>query len=340
MATNSQSNLDDVSADVVEEFVREMLRIRIFDDKTLEQFEEGDVPGFLHLCHGHEGSHAGMGVAMQDDDWLAVGGSRLHGQYIVKGVALKRIMAEIYGKETGPNKGKGGSMHLADIDRRLYGHAATIGSGQNPAAGMAMAEQMKDSDDVVVSTIGDGGTSRGSFHTALVLAATWDLPIVFIIENNRFALSYDTQENYPIDQLSDYGKPLNIPSLSIDGRDPVSVYENVSEALDRARRGDGPTLIESRVRRIRGHFEGDKEAYRTEEEMDEANKEWDPIPLFKERVLEAGIMDESEYDAIRSKIEEEVEEAITFAQESDYPDSEVAYEDIYRRPLYGGENDA
>lgn len=338
MATNSHSSLDDVSPDVVETFVREMLRIRVFDDRALEQFEEGEVPGFLHLCHGHEATHAGMGTAMRSDDWLAVGGSRLHGQYIVKDIPLKRIMAEIYGKETGPNKGKGGSMHLADLDRRLYGHAATIGSGQNPAAGMALAEQMKGSDDAVVSTIGDGGTSRGSFHTALLFAATWDLPIVFIIENNRFALSYDTAENYPIDQLSDYGEPLNIPSVSIDGRDPVAVYETVSEALDRARSGDGPTLIESRVRRVRGHFEGDKEEYRTDEEMKETAEEWDPVPIFKQRVIESGIMDEAEYDAIHDEVEEEVTEAVTFAQESGFPAPEVAYEDIYRRPLYKGES--
>lgn len=335
MASERKTNIQDQSPEIVRTLLREMLRIRVFDDVALDQFKEGDIPGFLHLCHGHEGTHAGMGTAMDDDDWLAVGGSRLHGQYIVKGVPMPKIMAEIYGKSTGPNKGKGGSMHLADIDKRLYGHAATIGSGQNPAVGMGLAEQMKETDSAVVTTIGDGGTSRGSFHTALVFASVWDLPIVFVIENNKFAISYDTEEHYKIDQLSDYGKPLKIPSVSIDGRDPVEVYETVTEALERARTGGGPTVIESRVRRIRGHFEGDKETYRTAEEKEESSKEWDPVALFKDRLLETEIMSEDEYDEIYAEIESDVQEAVEFAKESPKPDPEVAYEDIYVRPFYG-----
>ncbi|MFC7157673.1 thiamine pyrophosphate-dependent dehydrogenase E1 component subunit alpha [Halomarina halobia] len=335
MASERETTIHEHSPETVEHLLRDMLRIRIFDDVALQQFKEGDIPGFLHLCHGHEGSHAGMGAALRDDDWLAVGGSRLHGQYIVKGVPMTEIMAEIYGKATGPNKGKGGSMHLADIDRRLYGHAATIGSGQNPAVGMALGEQMNETGNAVVTTIGDGGTSRGSFHTALVFASVWDLPIVFVIENNGFAISYDTQRNYKIERLSDYGKPLKIPSTSIDGRDPLEVYETVSEALDRARDGGGPTVIEIRVRRIRGHFEGDKEVYRTAEEKQESSEKWDPIVRFRKELLRSEFMSEDEYDAIREEIEAEVRDAVEFAEESPPPNPDVAYEDIYVRPFYG-----
>lgn len=337
MTSESVSSLDDLPSGTAEELLREMLRIRIFEEAVLDVFQEGDIPGFLHLCHGHEGSHAGMGVAMAESDWLAVGGSRMHGQYIVKGVPMTEIMAELYGKATGPNKGKGGSMHLADIDRRLYGHAATIGSGQNPAVGMALAEKMKGTDDVVLSTIGDGGTNRGSFHTALVFASVWDLPIVFIIENNDLAISYSTQANQRIERLADYGDPLKIPSTTIDGRDPVEVYGTVSAAIERAREGDGPTLIESKVRRMRGHFEGDKETYRSESEKEEAVEEWDPVELYRERVLESGVLDEADVESLSDDIEADAEAAIEFARESPMPDAEVAYEDVYVRPLYGEE---
>ncbi|QLD84228.1 thiamine pyrophosphate-dependent dehydrogenase E1 component subunit alpha [Natronomonas halophila] len=334
MVSESNPDVDDLPRETADVLLDEMMRIRAFDDAALEQFREGDVPGFLHLCHGHEASHAGMGVAMAPDDWLAVGGSRLHGQYLVKGVPMPEAMAEIYGKETGPNRGKGGSMHLADYDRHLYGHAATIGSGQNPAAGIALAQQMRETGNVVVSTIGDGGTSRGSFHTALVFAATWDLPVVYVIENNEFAISYDA-ENLPIEQLSDYGEPLDMPTESVDGSDPVAVHEAVSAAVDRARSGGGPTVIESRVTRMRGHFEGDKQQYRTETDADAS--EADPLTSFRDRLIEAGHITAAEYDDRYAEFEAKAREAVEFAQESDFPDSEVAYDDIYEEPLYGQE---
>ncbi|WP_227134727.1 thiamine pyrophosphate-dependent dehydrogenase E1 component subunit alpha [Halorubellus salinus] len=341
MVSDTNPHFEDVDAETVDELLEQMVRIRRFEEGVLDEFSEGSVPGFVHLCHGHEASHAGMGVAMQPDDWLAVGGSRLHGQYIVKGVPFDEIMAELFGKATGPNGGKGGSMHLADVDRHLYGHAATIGSGQNPAAGLALAQQMRETGNVVLSTIGDGGTSRGSFHTALVFAAAWNLPVVYIIENNGFAISYSTQQQVGIDSLADYGKPLNIPSYSIDGSDPVAVYETISEAITRAREGGGPTLVESRVTRLRGHFEGDKQAYRTEEEARESNAERDPVTNFQERVIEAGHITAEAYDALVDEIDDEVGAAIQFAKDSPDPAPSTAYEDVLRLPLYGqGEGDA
>lgn len=335
MVSESTPDLDDVSSETLDVLLDEMIRIRAFDDTALAQFKEGDIPGFLHLCHGHEASHAGMGVAMAPEDWLAVGGSRLHGQYLIKGVPMREAMAEIYGKETGPNRGKGGSMHLADYDRHLYGHAATIGSGQNPAAGIALAQQMRETGNVVVSTIGDGGTSRGSFHTALVFAATWDLPVVYVIENNEFAISYDA-DNLPIEQLSEYGSPLDMPTASIDGSDPVAVHETVSAAVDRARSGGGPTVIESRVTRMRGHFEGDKQQYRDAPDA-EASEAEDPLASFRDRLIEAGHLTEAEYEDRYAEFEAKAREAVEFAQGSDFPDPEVAHEDVYERPLYGQE---
>lgn len=323
-----------VNDDTAKHLLQEMLRIKIFEEETKARYEKGEIPGFVHLDRGHEGSHAGMAAAMQDDDWLAVGGARLVGQYIVKGVPLDEIMAELYGRTGGSNKGHGGQMHVSKVDRKLYGHAATIGSGQNPAVGLALAEEMKGTDNVAVTTIGDGGTSRGSFHTALIFAAHWDLPVVFIIENNGWAISTPS-ESLPPDNLSDYGEPVNIPTESIDGSDVEAVYHTVSEAIKRARDGDGPTVIESRVARLNPHFEGDKETYRDDKELEQALKEKDPVKNYRERVLEAGVVSESELEDMIATIEGQVQDAVEYAKESPEPEPEAAYEHVYKTPLYG-----
>jgi pyruvate dehydrogenase E1 component alpha subunit len=325
-----------VSEGTARSLLREMLTIRRFEETCSDRSDAGEIPGFLHLCTGHEGSHAGMGVAMVDNDWLAVGGARLHGQYIAKGVPLPEIMAELYGKRDGSNRGKGGSMHVSDVDKHLYGHAATIGSGQNPAVGLALAQEMRDTGNAVVTTIGDGGTSRGSFHTALVFAAYWDLPVVFIIENNQYAISTPRKSLAP-EHLSDYGEPHQMPSTTIDGTDPEAVYETVSEALDRARNGRGPTLIESELYRLVGHFEADKEVYRDDEEKQRLRETHDPLKNYRDRLAAAGVVTEAEYEEMVASVEAEVEEAVSFAKDSEFPSPESAYDDVYRRPLYGQE---
>jgi pyruvate dehydrogenase E1 component alpha subunit len=313
-----------------------MLLMREFEDEIKERYGDGEIPGFVHLDYGHEGNHAGMGAALGDDDWLAVGGARLVGQYVAKGVPLTEIMAELYGKTGGSNKGVGGQMHVADVDRKLYGHAATIGSGQNPAVGMGLAEEMKGTDNVAVTTIGDGGTSRGSFHTALVFAAYWDLPVVFIIENNEWAISTPSNA-LPPDYLSDYGEAVNMHNESIDGSDVETVYKTVSDAIERARNGEGPSVIESRVTRLGPHFEGDKQTYRDEEELSQAEQSKDPVKNQRERLVENGIVTEDEIDDMVATIREEIQEAVEFARESPEPEPEAAYDNVYRLPLYGQE---
>ncbi|WP_254544829.1 thiamine pyrophosphate-dependent dehydrogenase E1 component subunit alpha [Halomarina pelagica] len=315
-------------------FLREMLRIREFEDEIKTRFQEGEIPGFVHLDYGHEGTHVGMSQAMRDDDWLAVGGARLVGQYVAKGVPLGEIMAELYGKSGGSNKGYGGQMHVSDVGRKLYGHAATIGSGQNPAVGLAFAEEMKGTDNVAVTTIGDGGTSRGSFHTALVFASYWDLPVVFVIENNQWAISTPSSALSP-DNLSDYGIPHKIPNESIDGSNVETVYETVSEAIERARNGEGPSVIESRVARLGPHFEGDKQTYRDETEFEEERELKDPLKNYRKQLLDDGVVTEQDIDEMIEAIRAEVQEAIEFARESPEPEPETAYENVYRTPLYG-----
>lgn len=327
----SEVTVDD---DTARHLLRQMLRIEIFEEETKTRYGEGEIPGFVHLDHGHEGSHVGTCAAMDDEDWLAVGGARLIGQYLAKGVPLGEVMAELYGRTGGSNRGHGGQMHVSDVDRKLYGHAATIGSGQNPAVGLALAEEMKGTDNVAVTTIGDGGTSRGSFHTALVFAAYWDLPVVFVIENNQWAISTPAESLSP-DALSDYGIPHKIQNESIDGSDVEKVYHTVSEAVERARNGEGPSVIENRVVRLGPHFEGDKETYRDEAELERAREEKDPVKNYRERLLEAGVIDEAELDGMVEEIEAEVTDAVEYARESPEPEPEDAYEHVYRMPLYG-----
>jgi TPP-dependent pyruvate/acetoin dehydrogenase alpha subunit len=326
-----------VDDDTSKALLKEMIRIREYEDELRERYGEGEIPGFVHLDYGHEGNHAGIGAAITDDDWLAVGGARLVGQYMAKGVPLTEITAELYGKTTGSNKGHGGQMHVADIDRKLYGHAATIGSGQNPAVGLGLAEEMQGTDNVAVTTIGDGGTSRGSFHTALVFAAYWDLPVVFVIENNQWAISTPA-DDLPPTNLSDYGEAVNIHNESIDGSDVEAVYESVSDAVERARNGEGPSVIEANVVRLGPHFEGDKETYREEEELERAREEKDPVKNQRERLLEAGVVTEDEIEDWKANIEEEIDEAIEFARDSPDPEPEAAYEHVYQLPLYGQED--
>ena len=314
--------------------LREMLRIEVFEAEVKERYGEGEIPGFVHLDHGHEGSHVGMTAAMREDDWLAVGGARLIGQYLAKGVPMHEVMAELYGRTGGTNGGHGGQMHVSDVNRKLYGHAATIGSGQNPAVGLALAETMRGTDNVAVTTIGDGGTSRGSFHTALVFAAYWDLPVVFVIENNRWAISTPA-DSLPPDDLSDYGIPHGVPNESIDGSDVEAVYRAVSEAVRRARDGGGPSVIESRVARLVPHFEGDKETYRDEAELRRAETEKDPVENYRERLFEAGVVDEAAVEGMVAEREAAVAEAVEFARESPEPEPERAYDHVYRTPLYG-----
>ena len=327
----------ELEASTSKQLLYDMLRIRLFEDEIQQRYADGEIPGFVHLDHGHEGNHAALGRAMRESDWLAVGGARLVGQYVAKGVPLEEILAELYGKSGGSNRGVGGQMHVAAVDRKLYGHAATIGSGQNPAVGMALAETMKGTDNVAVTTIGDGGTSRGSFHTALLFAAYWDLPVVFLIENNQWAISTPAGD-LPPDNLSDYGIPHKMHNESIDGSDVETVYRTVSAAIERARDGEGPSVIESRVARLGPHFEGDKQTYRDEDELERSKREKDPIRNQRERLLEAGVVTEDDIDAMTTEIEAEVTEAVEFARESPDPDPQSAYEGVYRTPLYGSES--
>lgn len=323
-----------VSETLSRTLLREMVRIRRFEDRVSELYSEGDVPGFMHVSNGHEASHAGIGAARDEEDWWALGGARIHGQVLAAGVGMDELLAEVYGKATGTNYGKGGHMHVSDVDRNLYGSAATIGQGVNPGAGLALSQDMLDTGQAVISTIGDGGTSRGTFHTALNLASVWDLPVVFVIENNRYALSFNTEERVKPRNLADHAEKYGIPGVTIDGTEVETVYETISEALARAKRGDGPTVVEHKLHRLEGHYVGDKERYRTED-IEEIREQYDPVRKYREKLVEMDRLTEAEYEELVSDVDEEVEHAVEFAQSSEFPEPSEAYEGLYKTPLYG-----
>ena len=316
------------------QLLREMVRLRAFDEAVAERFEAGEIPGNPHLCFGHEGSHAAIGAAIRDEDWWVVGGARQDTQFVARGLTTNEVMAEIYGKATGSNGGRGGPMHVSNVDENFYGHAATIGSPQNPAAGIALAQQMLDTGNVVVCTVGDGGTSRGSFHTALVLAATWDLPVVYVVENNQWAISV-SRDVLPTEQLSDYGKPVGLHTETVDGTDPLAAYDAIRDAVERARDGGGASVVECELYRMAPHSGRDDERYRDPAEKRRASTEGDPVSNLKRALLESGRLDQADVEAMVDEATAEVESAVEFARESDWPDPEDLYEHVFVEPLYG-----
>jgi TPP-dependent pyruvate/acetoin dehydrogenase alpha subunit len=238
------------------------------------------------------------------------------------------MMAELYGKKTGYNKGKGGSMHIADIEIGILGANAIVGAGIPIAGGAALSAQMRGTDQVIICFLGDGATNTGRFHEGVNLAAIWNLPVVYVIENNMYAEATPLSAVCKLVNLSDRAKAYGIPGKTVDGNDVLAVYKAVGEAVTRARKGEGPTLVECKTYRQRGHFEGDPQTYKTKEEVGEWMKK-DPIPRFRKQLTSMGVLTEDDADKISQKMKEEVEKAVKFAEESPSPAPEEALEDVY-----------
>jgi acetoin:2,6-dichlorophenolindophenol oxidoreductase subunit alpha len=304
-----------------------MLRIRRFEEKLVKEFAAGRIPGTVHLYIGEEAIATAACACLNADDYIT-GTHRGHGHVIAKGGRTDRMMAEIYGRKTGYCKGKGGSMHIADPDLGILGANGIVGGGICVASGAGIACQMKEKGQVVVCFLGDGSTNEGAFHEGVNLAAVWDLPVLFIIENNLYAEKTRITDTSRIIDLSDRCKSYGIPGISIDGNDILKVYETVSEAVVRARQGKGPTLIECKTYRWRGHFEGDAQGYKPKEEVDEW-KQKDPIPRFRAYLLKAGILDEAGADNLDTDMIQEIDNALKFALESPFPAPEEAEEDVF-----------
>ncbi|NLY76779.1 MAG: pyruvate dehydrogenase (acetyl-transferring) E1 component subunit alpha [Tissierellia bacterium] len=304
-----------------------MKRIREFENKAGELFAEGSIPGFVHLYIGEEAVATGVCANLKDSDFIT-STHRGHGHIVAKGGDLKYMFAELFGKATGYCKGKGGSMHIADADKGILGANGIVGAGHNIAVGAGLTAKYKGADQVCVCFFGDGSTNQGTFHESLNLASIWKLPVIFVCENNLYGISMHQSRHQAIQDVADRAVAYNIPGVVVDGNDVLAVYETAKEAIERARNGQGPTLIECKTYRHRGHFEGDPVVYRDEEEV----KEWlakDPIPRLINYMLDNDIVTEEDIKKIDEEVDAEIKEAIKFAEESPYPPLEAAVEDIY-----------
>ncbi len=304
-----------------------MYRIRQFETKLQELFAASKIPGFVHLYLGEEAVAAGTCAALRDDDYIT-STHRGHGHLIAKGGDLKLMMAEIFGKSTGYCKGKGGSMHIADINIGILGANGIVGGGAPIAAGAGLAIQYRGEDRVAVCFFGDGASNQGTTQEALNLASAWQLPVVFVNENNGYGISCHTSKSMAITDIADRAAAYDMPGVIVDGNDVVAVNEAITAAVERARKGDGPSLIECKTYRWRGHFEGDPCAYREASELEEWVKK-DPLPRFSSKLLEQKILSKKELDKLQAKVDAELQAAVVFADESPFPKLADMYDDVY-----------
>ena len=309
------------------EMYRKMLEIRQFEEKVYELYGQNLVPGTIHLYVGQEAVAVGVCANLRREDYV-VSTHRGHGHCIAKGADLKRVMAEILGKKTGYCKGKGGSMHIADFSLGILGATGVVGAGIPIAVGASLSIKLRGTDQVVACFFGDGASNQGTFHEGINMAAIWKLPVLFVCENNLYAMGTRQSRVMLIENISERAAAYGIPSVTVDGNDVLAVYEAAREAVERAKRGEGPTLIECRTYRHKGHSRMDPATYRPKEEVEYWLKK-DPIPRFKNKLLEMGILTEEEAKKIEEQVSREIEKAVKFALESPYPEPEEALKDVY-----------
>lgn len=309
------------------EMYEKMLEIRLFEEKVFELYAQNLVPGTIHLYTGQEAVAVGVCSALRKDDYIT-STHRGHGHCIAKGAKLKRVMAEILGRRTGYCKGKGGSMHIADFSLGVLGATAVVGAGIPIAAGAGLSIKLRKTDQVVACFFGDGASNQGTFHEGVNMAAIWKLPVIFVCENNLYAMGTRQSLVMAIENIADRASAYGILGIAVDGNDVLAVYEATLKAVERARKGEGPTLIECKTYRHRGHSRVDPARYRPKEEV-EAWLAKDPIKRFKERVLQSGALTEAELQRIEKEASDKVEEAVKFALDSPHPAPEEALEEVY-----------
>lgn len=309
---------------------RTMNQIRKFEEKAVSLFESNTLRGSVHLYIGQEAVAATVCSLLRKDDYIT-STHRGHGHCIAKGAALNEAMAELMGKATGCCKGRGGSMHIADLSLGNLGANAIVGAGIPIAAGGALAAQLRGTDQVAVSFFGDGASNQGIFHEGLNLAAVWKLPAIFICENNGFGISVPVSESTSVKDVSVRGTAYDMPGVTVDGNDVFAIDEAVQQAIARARAGDGPTLIECKTYRWYGHWTGDPQVYRTREEV-ETWKQKCPIQRLKAYLTDHEVLTDQDIAAIEDKAYEEVEAAAEFALQSPEPDPATVLDDVFYEP--------
>jgi len=309
------------------EMYHQMLLIRFFEEKVFELYGQNLVPGTIHLYAGEEAVAVGVCANLHREDYIT-STHRGHGHCIAKGARLDKTMAEILGRKTGYCKGKGGSMHIADFSIGMLGATAVVGAGIPIATGAGMSIKLRGTDQVVACFFGEGASNQGTFHEGINLASVWNLPVVFVCENNLYAMGTRQSRVMVIENVADRASAYGIPGVVVDGNDVLAVYEAAHAAVERARRGEGPTLIECKTYRQKGHSRFDPAAYRPKQEVQNWLKK-EPIGRFQTKLLEIGILTQSEVEKMVGEAKNAVDEATKFAVESPFPEPDEALEDVY-----------
>jgi pyruvate dehydrogenase E1 component alpha subunit len=319
-----------VDATLAKQLLTDMFLIRRFEEKAAEAYTLGKIGGFLHLYIGEEAVAVGATSALRPDDY-AISAYREHGHCLAKGSDPRRTMAELYGRRDGLSGGKGGSMHLFDKSVNFLGGHAIVGAHLPIAAGVGFAVKYQGGDQVVVCYFGDGAVPEGEFHESMNLAALWKLPVIFLCENNRYAMGTSVERALAQTEIWKFGQTYGIPSERVDGMDVLAVREAVARAVARARKQKTPALLEADTYRYRGHSMRDPAGavYRTKEEV-EREKLRDPITLFREKMLAAEVLSEADVKAIEKDVNDRVDEAVAFADASPEPPGEALFTDIYK----------
>lgn len=326
----NQTHYPALSAETRQNMLRKMLEIRITEEKIQELFLANLVRGTTHLCVGQEACSVGMAAALQEGDTLTCT-YRGHGHALAMGMSLQSLMAEMMGKASGCCAGKGGSMHMTDASVGLLGANAIVGAGLPIAVGAGLTYQVKGLPHVAASVFGDGTTNIGTFHEALNMAAIWKLPVLFIIENNLYGEYSPWHKTTPVKDLAVRASSYAMPSAIVDGQDAEAVYHEIKRAADRARMGDGPTLIELKTYRFKGHSRTDTGPYRAEGEL-ERWMQRDPIDILKARMIADGQLDETEFEELQEATDRLVYEVIEWAKAEPFPPLEELYTDIFYEP--------
>lgn len=307
---------------------KRMWLIRLFDEKVDFFFAQGKIHGTTHLAVGQESTAAASGAVLKETD-LITATHRGHGHTIAKGTDINAMMAELFGRSTGTNKGKGGSMHIAELETGNLGANGIVGGGYPIATGAALTSKMKNDGKVTLCYAGDGSTNQGSFHEAVNFASIWDLPVIYFIENNKYGMSGNIEEMINIENLSERAKAYGIPGVTINGNDIIEVIDATYEAAERARRGEGPTIIEALTYRWKGHSKSDARKYRTREEETHWRENMDPIKLTEDKFFEAGVLTKEDAERIKQEAEQIIEEAVKYAEESPFPSLDELLTDVY-----------
>jgi TPP-dependent pyruvate/acetoin dehydrogenase alpha subunit len=326
-APTTAGALDAYSTELLVEIYRRMYLIRHFEMKVNDLFLRGLMPGTIHLSHGQEATTVGACMALNPADFITLT-HRGHGQALAKGMAPRALLAELFGKQTGCCQGKGGSLHIGDMSIGALPAIAIVGAASPIAAGMAFAFKRHNTGQVICNFFGEGATNKGDWHEALNLAAIWSLPVIFLCENNLYGVSTHVTDVMLIENVSERAAAYGMPGVTLYGNDPIAVLEEVRRAAERARRGDGPTLIECLTYRFGGHKRDDPATYRPREEVAAWDRS-DPLPAFRQRLLHDGRVQATALDDLELSVKIVLEEAAEFAMSSEEPKATTALEHVY-----------